>query len=50
MGQVNLCKLNRGLLLKYSATVTLDPLSVPDNVPLSGVEELAASASIVGQA
>jgi hypothetical protein len=50
MGQVNLTKLNPGLLLKYSATATLDPFSLSGNVSLALLEELAATASIVGQA
>jgi Sensors of blue-light using FAD len=50
MGQVNLCKLNPGLLLKYSATAALDPYSVPGEVSLALLDELAATASIVGQA
>jgi hypothetical protein len=50
MGQVNLTKLNPGLLLKYSATATLDPFSISGNVSLALLEELVATASIVGQA
>jgi Sensors of blue-light using FAD len=49
MGQVNLAKLNPGLLLKYSATATLDPFSVSGEVSLALLDELAATASIVGQ-
>jgi hypothetical protein len=49
MGQVNLTKLNPGLLLKYSATATLDPFSVSGEVSLALLDELVATASIVGQ-
>jgi hypothetical protein len=49
MGQVNLAKLNPGLLLKYSATATLDPFSVSGEVSLALLDELVATASIVGQ-
>jgi hypothetical protein len=48
MGQVNLAKLNPGLLLKYSATATLDPFSVSGEVSLALLDELVATASIVG--
>jgi hypothetical protein len=49
MGQVNMARLNRALLLKYSATATLDPFSVSGDVSMSLFEELVATASIVGQ-
>lgn len=49
MGQVNLARLNRSLLLKYSATATLDPFSVSGGVSMALFEELVATASIVGQ-
>ena len=48
MGQVNMARLNRALLLKYSATATLDPFSVSGDVSLALFEELVATASIVG--
>ncbi|HYN58255.1 MAG TPA: BLUF domain-containing protein [Rubrivivax sp.] len=50
MGQVNLTRLNPGLLLKYSATATLDPFAVSGHVSLALLDELVATASIVGQA
>ena len=50
MGQVNLAKLNPGLLLKYSPTAALDPYAVSGEVSLALLDELAATASIVGQA
>lgn len=49
MGQVNLARLNPAVLMKYSETGTLDPLSVPGAVSLALFSELAASASIVAQ-
>ena len=50
MGQVNMARLNRALLLKYSATPTLDPFSVSGDVSMALFEELVATAAIVGQA
>ena len=50
MGQVNLSRLNPGLLLKYSETAALDPFSVSGQVSMALFEELMATASIVGQA
>lgn len=50
MGQVNLSRLNPGLLLKYSATATLDPFAVSGEVSLALLDELVATASIIGQA
>jgi len=49
MGQVNMARLNRALLLKYSATPTLDPFSVSGDVSMALFEELVATAAIVGQ-
>jgi hypothetical protein len=49
MGQVNLLRLNPSILLKYSATATLDPYSVSGNVSLALFEELVATASVMGQ-
>jgi Sensors of blue-light using FAD len=49
MGQVNVARLNPSLLLKYSATAQLDPYSMSGNVALALLEELVATASIVGQ-
>ena len=49
MGQVNMTKLNPSMLLKYSATTTLDPYAVSGDVSLALLEELVATASIVGQ-
>ncbi|MFZ4650119.1 MAG: BLUF domain-containing protein [Rubrivivax sp.] len=48
MGQVNMSRLNPSLLLKYSATPTLDPYSVSGTVSLALFEELVATASVIG--
>ena len=48
MGQVNMGRLNPSLLLKYSATATLDPYSVSGSVSLALFEELVATASVIG--
>ena len=50
MGQVNMARLNRALLLKYSETATLDPFTVSGAVSMALFEELVATASVVGQA
>jgi hypothetical protein len=50
MGQVNLARLNRALLLKYSETAVLDPYAVSGAVSMSLFDELVATASIVGPA
>jgi hypothetical protein len=49
MGLVNMARLNRALLLKYSAKGTLDPYSVSGTASLALFDELVATASIVGQ-
>ena len=49
MGQVNMARLNPGLLLKYSEKPTLDPYAVSGAVTAALFEELVATASIVGQ-
>lgn len=48
MGQVNMSRLNPSLLLKYSATPTLEPYSVSGKVSLALFEELVATASVMG--
>jgi len=48
MGQVNMARLNPALLLKYSATASLDPYSVSGKVSLALFDELVATASIMG--
>jgi len=49
MGQVQLSRTNPALLLKYSATEALDPFVVPGAVSMALLDELVATASIVGQ-
>jgi hypothetical protein len=50
MGQVNLAKLNASIVLKYSETAELNPYSVSGKVSLALLEELMATASIIGRA
>jgi Sensors of blue-light using FAD len=50
MGQVNMSKLNHSILLKYSEKPELDPYSVSGKVSLALLEELMATASIIGRA
>ena len=48
MGQVNMARLNPGLVLKYSETATLDPWSVPGAAIEAMFEEMVASAAVMG--
>ncbi len=50
MGQVNMSKLNTSILLKYSERPELDPYAVSGTVSLALLEELMATASIIGRA
>ena len=50
MGQVNLTKVNHSILLKYSEKPELDPYAVSGQVSFALLEELMATASIVGRA
>lgn len=50
MGQVNLTKLNTSIVLKYSERPEFDPYSVSGKVSLALLEELMATASIIGRA
>ncbi|MDO9404974.1 MAG: BLUF domain-containing protein [Polaromonas sp.] len=50
MGQVNVAKINTSILLKYSEKPELDPYSVSGAVSLALLEELMATASIMGRA
>jgi len=50
MGQVNLCKINPSLMLKYSERSVLDPYAVSGKVSMALLEELIATASILGRA
>lgn len=49
MGQVNLARINPAIVLKYSDRPVLDPFSVSGAASLSMLEELIATASIVGR-
>ena len=49
MGQVNLTRLNTSIVLKYSETHDLDPYAVSGGVSLALLEELMATASIIGR-
>ncbi|MDM7456526.1 MAG: BLUF domain-containing protein [Tepidimonas sp.] len=49
MGQVNLSKLNTSIVLKYSERPEFDPYSVSGQVSLALLEELMATASIIGR-
>lgn len=50
MGQVNLAKINASILLKYSERPVLDPYAVSGRVSIALLEELIATASIIGRA
>lgn len=50
MGQVNLGKVNASIVLKYSEQPHLDPYAVSGTVSLALLEELMATASIIGRA
>jgi hypothetical protein len=49
MGQVNVARINTSILLKYSERAELDPYSVSGKVSLALLEELLATASIIGR-
>ncbi|MEO0029908.1 MAG: Blue light- and temperature-regulated antirepressor YcgF [Pseudomonadota bacterium] len=50
MGQVDVSRVNTNILLKYSERAELDPYSVSGVVSLALLEELMATASIIGRA
>ena len=50
MGLVNLERVNPSLLLKYSESTTLDPYGVSGTASMALLDELMATASIMGQA
>ena len=50
MGQVNMSRINVSILLKYAEKPELDPYSVSGKVSLALLEELMATASIMGRA
>lgn len=49
MGQVNLTKIHAATLLRYSERAELDPYAVSGKVSLALLEELMATAAIVGR-
>jgi len=49
MGRVNLLKLNHSILLKYSEKAELDPYAASGKVSMALLEELMATASIIGR-
>ena len=49
MGQVNMSRINTSILLKYAEKPELDPYAVSGRVSLSLLEELMATASIIGR-
>jgi hypothetical protein len=50
MGHVNLAKINPSIVLKYSERPVLDPFAVSGRVSLALLEDLIATASIIGRA
>jgi hypothetical protein len=50
MGQVNMSKINASILLKYAEKPELNPYSVSGRVSLALLEELMATACIIGRA
>ena len=50
MGQVNLAKVNPSTLLKYSETTVLDPYAMAGRASMALLEELIATAQIIGRA
>lgn len=49
MGQVNMEKVNSSLLLKYAEKAELDPFVVSGRVSMALLEELIATASVLGR-
>jgi hypothetical protein len=49
MGEVNMSRINISVLLKYAEKPELDPYSVSGTVSLALLEELMATASIIGR-
>ncbi|MFN9211699.1 MAG: BLUF domain-containing protein [Betaproteobacteria bacterium] len=49
MGQVNLARINPSLLLKYSEKPVLDPFAVSGRASMALLDELMATAQIVGR-
>ena len=50
MGQVNMSKINATILLKYAEMPELNPYTVSGSVSLALLEELMATACIIGRA
>ncbi|QNP48022.1 BLUF domain-containing protein [Diaphorobacter aerolatus] len=50
MGHVNLAKLNHSIVLKYSERPEFDPYSTSGKVSFALLEELMATASVIGRA
>ena len=50
MGQVDVSRVNANVMLKYSERAELDPYSVSGRVSLALLEELMATAAIIGRA
>ena len=50
MGEVNMNRINASILLKYAEKPVLDPYAVSGDVSLALLEELMATASIIGRA
>lgn len=50
MGHVNVARINTSILLKYAEKPVLDPYAVSGKVSLALLEELMATASIMGRA
>lgn len=50
MGEVNMTRINASILLKYAEKPELDPYSASGLVSLALLEELMATASIIGRA
>ena len=48
MAQADLSRINPALLLKYSALPRLDPYSMPASASMALLQELMATASVVG--
>ena len=49
MGQVNIEKINSTLLLKYAEKAELNPFTVSGKVSMALLEELIATASVIGR-
>ncbi len=49
MGKVDLAKVNPSTLLKYSETTILDPYAISGNASMALLEELIATAQIIGR-